>query len=978
MGVRQPSLFLLILLLFFTSYSSYAQEYYSYTHYDISDGLAGSSAYCMAQDKEGFMWIGTETGLSRFDGTHFVSYTTADGLPDMEVLQMMCDSKDRVWMALFHPSVCYSYKGKIHNAANDSLLRKIHLTTNIESMAEDGQGNVLLQEHYALHLIKTNNEVMDIRQVNGRPISTFFAVGGGKHDHFLVLVGQDVYKLTSDGHFTFQYHAPHFGLNVTGIAMDDATVLWKADMFWAYVRTDTSRISKRPFDSGHFKHMTFSLIGDSLLYDNQSSGVREENLHTGFQRNYLPGIQVNRSFRDDEGSLWFATMGHGIYRLNSNEIRNVILVDTQSRRCAAIYINKVNGELLIGTTNELIFSGHLNDGNLETNMIFHYSYAGYTTFADRTPWGDLVYGSQDHMGLGKKVPYKIQVPTQVKVAVRKNADQLIVGNSQGVFVVDIKTLEIQDTLWRERCSALALQDDRLYIGTLNGLHILEGKTHRFPGDSIPFLKKRISAVAVPKDGGIWAASYDAGVIGVLPGKSPVYLTTRQNLSSNICRTLTINGDNLWVGTDKGLNRVDLSSPEYAVTHYTAKDGLASDMINTVYVDDQMVYVGTPEGLSYFDATHTSVATGCRLALLGINSSGKERLADTFSLLLPYKENNIRFDFAGISYKSAGNITYRYRLIGLDSTWKNTKETFLEYPTLPYGDYELQLQAINKFGVQSPVRSIVFSVDTPFWRTAWFVALLVISFLTLTWGFLTLRIKAIRKQQTEKEQQNKRLAELEHVALQAQMNPHFIFNCLNSIQQYVFEQDVLAANKYITGFARLIRATLQHSTKAYIPLSDEIDYLSTYLSLEKLRFKEKMNYSINVDPSVERTEFLYIPPMIIQPYVENSMRHGLRHRSGPGGYIRIEISQKGGMLVFVIEDNGIGREKAASYKTREHIEYQSRGMSLTADRIRLMNSVNEEEITVEIIDLQNTRGQASGTRVIVKFPKFDLNHQEVLI
>jgi LytS/YehU family sensor histidine kinase len=119
-------------------------------------------------------------------------------------------------------------------------------------------------------------------------------------------------------------------------------------------------------------------------------------------------------------------------------------------------------------------------------------------------------------------------------------------------------------------------------------------------------------------------------------------------------------------------------------------------------------------------------------------------------------------------------------------------------------------------------------------------------------------------------------------------------------------------------------------------------------------------------------------MIIQPYVENSMRHGLRHRSGPGGYIRIGISQREGMLVFVIEDNGIGREKAASYKTREHIEYQSKGMSLTADRIRLMNSVNEEEITVEIIDLRNARGQASGTRVIVKFPKFDLNHQEVLI
>ena len=136
----------------------------------------------------------------------------------------------------------------------------------------------------------------------------------------------------------------------------------------------------------------------------------------------------------------------------------------------------------------------------------------------------------------------------------------------------------------------------------------------------------------------------------------------------------------------------------------------------------------------------------------------------------------------------------------------------------------------------------------------------------------------------------------------------------------------------------------------------------------------MDYFVIVDPSVEQPEYLYLPPMIIQPYVENSMRHGLRHRSGPGGYIRISISQQEGKLVFVIEDNGIGREKAASYKTREHIEYQSKGMSLTADRIRLMNSVNGEDITVEIIDLKNDHGQAAGTRVVIKFPRFHLNHQ----
>jgi hypothetical protein len=388
-----------------------------------------------------------------------------------------------------------------------------------------------------------------------------------------------------------------------------------------------------------------------------------------------------------------------------------------------------------------------------------------------------------------------------------------------------------------------------------------------------------------------------------------------------------------------------------------------------------VYAGTPEGMSYFNVARTSLNAGCRLVLLGISVAGKDRLPDTPFLQLRHTENNIRFDFAGISYKSAGNITYRYRLEGLDSGWKSTKETFLEYPTLPSGDYELQLLAANKFGVESGIRTIRFTVDTPFWRTTWFYSIILFSFLSLTWLFVSLRIRSIRRQQEEKEQLNTRLMEMEHVALQAQMNPHFIFNCLNSIQQYVFDQDVFAANKYITGFAKLIRATLNNSTKAYIPLADEIDYLSTYLSLEKLRFKEKMNYSIEVAPELAHAQSENIPPMILQPYVENCMRHGLRHRRTAGGYIRITVSQQEGLLVFIIEDNGIGREKAASYKTREHIEYQSRGMSLTADRIRLINAMNEDEITVEIIDLKEANGDASGTRVIVKFPKFDPTYQK---
>jgi LytS/YehU family sensor histidine kinase len=265
----------------------------------------------------------------------------------------------------------------------------------------------------------------------------------------------------------------------------------------------------------------------------------------------------------------------------------------------------------------------------------------------------------------------------------------------------------------------------------------------------------------------------------------------------------------------------------------------------------------------------------------------------------------------------------------------------------------------------------FIVAIPFWKTVWFDVSVLALFVFLSWLVVTLRIKHIRRRQAEQEELHKRMAETEHMALQAQMNPHFIFNCLNSIQQYIFDQDIQVANKYLTGFAKLIRATLYNSSKPFITLAEEIAYISAYLSLEKLRFKEKMDYTVEVAPSLRKdVEDIFLPPMLIQPYVENSMRHGLRHRSEAGGYIRINVVQEDDKLTFIIEDNGIGREQAARYKTREHIEYQSKGMSLTADRIRLINTVNGGNIAVEVFDLKDQQGEACGTRVVLRFPRYD--------
>ncbi|HTI11816.1 MAG TPA: histidine kinase [Puia sp.] len=973
-------LFLTFLALTYLPYSSPAQEY-SYTHYDIGDGLAGSTVFCITQDKDGFIWTGTETGVSRFDGTHFKTFSTADGLPDVEVLQMYGDSKGRVWMAPFRRSVCYYYKGKIYNQENDSALKKVHLKGTVQSFAEDRNGNILIQEYDALHLFTANGQVKEYDSIGHHPIHDCAAVSASFSGHFLVQENKSFYEL-SDDNFRPLFNTAFTMILQRYIALTPQWVAWRESTHGMGLRSIlTGKEWHFPFPQDH---ITFTILDDSLLYLNETIGSREYNIHTGASKIFLPGVEVSRTFKDDEGNTWFTTLGQGLFRLNSDEFINIHLQAGNYDKCPVYSLLKVGKDLYAGSGRNRIFRFGLPDlrDRRHAAVLNEEGGGGHVLYMDTLHDGKILFGMDYLLGeFSRDLHFsKLQLGAHVKTAFRKNERELLVTSSRGCTLFDTRAFRFTDTLFHERSTVVYSRKDSIYIGTLNGLYLVnKDRSVTYLGDEIPFFKKRIAAIAEAKDGTLWIAAYDdGGIVGYKQGRIVAALTRKQGLTSDICRNLLVYRNNLWVGTDKGLNKVDLTNPELPVTRYTSNDGLGSDIINTVYADGSRIYVGTSVGLSIFDEARINTEAGCRLALTGVINSGKDKLPDTADLQLPYTDDNIRFEFAGISYKSVGNILYRYRLKGLDSNWKNTKETFLEYPSLPSGSYEWQLVAINKFGVFSKPLSLHFTVTTPFWKAAWFYSFGFLVFLVLTWLFLHWRIRRIRRRQEEKDKLSKKMAEMERMALQAQMNPHFIFNCLNSIQQYIFDQDIFAANKYITGFAKLIRGTLQNSTQAYIPLADEIAYLSAYLSLEKLRFKEKMDYSIEIEPSVKAKEKeIFIPPMLIQPYVENSMRHGLRHKTDGRGHILIRMSFHGDIFIVLVEDNGVGREKAARYKTGEHIEYQSKGMSLTAGRVRLINSVYGDNIKIEVTDLKDDNDQPAGTRVILQFSKPDNNLKYIL-
>ena len=961
---------LILCCLLVLPYASRSQEY-SYTHYDIPDGLAGSTVYCITQDKDGFLWMGTESGVSRFDGTHFRNFTTKDDLPDLEILEIFGDSRNRIWMAPFRRSVCFYYKGEFHTPDNDTLLKSLHLKGHIERFAEDAGGDLLIQEGNRLHVLYKDGRLLEIDSIHGRPILHCHAVSRGRDGCFLVQESDSVYTLR-DGRFTATYfiylHEPNTISNMLALSPD--MVVWRTQKDEAGMLSlvnGTTRII--PFGYFHYRHVSYSIVNDTVVYANEATGTTEYTMSGGAVHNFLEGAEVSRTFVDDEGNTWFTTIGRGIYRLNSAELRNLNLKQSAYDACAVTAIKKVGDTLLLGTNRNGIFRLHLPDMRIRGQYMLSSEEKKRVLFIDTIGHGRLIYGSDNCIQRNGPHPGdNIGRPSNVKSVVLKPDGRILVASGNGVFLINADRFMETDTLLRERATALFYKDDSTYIGTLNGLYLMTNDRRlQWLGKDIPFLRKRIAAITESRDGILWTASYDdAGILGLKNGKITRAIGSQQGLTSDICRTLTLQNDYLWIGTDKGLNKVSLSRPDEPVMQYTSFDGLGSNVINTVLVDSPMVYVGTPVGLSFFNENRINSHSSSRLSWLDISSSGRSLLDDSARLHLPYKENNIHFEYAGISYTSAGKMNYQYRLLGLDTAWKYTQQTFLDYPTLPSGQYELQIIAINKFNIRSEPKILRFEVATPFWRTAWFLILMALILISVTWFAVTLRIRHIRSRQEEERALIRKMNETEHMALQAQMNPHFIFNCLNSIQHYIFDQDIFSANKYLTGFSKLIRATLHNSSRPFVPLEDEVRYLSTYLSLEKLRFKDKMDYSIEVAGDID-TSAVLIPPMLVQPYVENCMRHGLRHKIEGKGYIRISLHWTDDKLIIVVEDNGIGREKAAGYKTIEHIEYQSRGITLTAERIGLINAIYDEAIGVEIVDLKDEEGHAKGTRVVMRFP-----------
>ena len=337
--------------------------------------------------------------------------------------------------------------------------------------------------------------------------------------------------------------------------------------------------------------------------------------------------------------------------------------------------------------------------------------------------------------------------------------------------------------------------------------------------------------------------------------------------------------------------------------------------------------------------------------------------------MPYQQNQIRFDFIGINLRNPEGVRYKWKLEGLENNWSPAEaDNFATYSNLGPGKYVFKVMAANEDGVWNEVpERFAFEILPPFWATWWFKAFITSIIVILLYISYYLRVKQIKRRNESEKQKiilQKNIVELEQQALQLQMNPHFIFNALNSISAFVGRSDTVEARRYLSKFAGLMRLTLENARETYIPLEDELKLLGNYLDLELLCHNNSFTYTFEIDPALEA---ILLPPMMLQPFLENAILHGIMPLKGVG-HIELKLKKETNYIQVEIVDNGIGINASMTNKGNVSDGHNSIAYELAKKRLQLLQENGSQPAEIVVED-RSIYGE-SGTIVKIKMPYED--------
>jgi sensor histidine kinase YesM len=1009
------NLFLFLLSLGFISFLPGQSAQPSFFHYTTENGLPSAECYEVIQDRVGYIWISTDNGVSRFDGYEFKNYGTEEGLLDKTVLFMHEDHRGWIWMSTFSGNfyihrgdtiVAYEYNYLLQENRNKYYL--------VREFAVDQQGT--------LHASLSNLGILSITssgRSNLRGPALFSSVGAFLMENSTLLIEELMPNISEEkrdrvNNYLLKQKLPFDLIRPNG---RDTTLMIPISVL-DNANKDQSDVHGLQFfalnnDQFLLEYIDYLLLvgydgsfsihkpglpsinslvqlknGKILLGLNAKSGLLLfDNLANVLEgkpeQAFFQGYTVTHLLEDVQGGIWATTLEDGVFYLPcidvqilhynyNNEIdQQLSQLAPHSKQDALAMFE--NGDLI--TLNKegshSPFPAPDEKQGVEKlayhpgqKLFFLYPYF----YLWNTHWNKLPYLRPNNiipanLRIGKPKQdignsHQLWAPEYLNRAVLL---QLLIEDQE---ISIIQTLALENKP-RIHCHAQT-SNHEMAIGDMNGLYFYDlQKKSTIPYPVTDSLNIRINELEVLPSGQLIAATHGKGVAIINQNRDHVtFLTTTEGLTSNTITHLIVDPKGqVWTGNQNGVNRITFQADSTQITTFSTANGLPANNINDLDIWGDQMAITTSKGIALLPLYEKK--TGAPAANFLYEVYLNQRLLDLEqNPTLSYQDNTLRFVFYYLDFRHKGKLSYRYRL-NPDQAWITTNSRELMLTSLNPGTYLMEIEVIVPGLSYLPHQKISFTITPPFWQLIWVKILALIVILGTVYTLVNAYIQRLR-QEGEKVKMTKEIDTLRQQAYRAQMNPHFIFNCLSTIQGMIIGEKIEqeSAIKMISRFSLLIRSALEASHEEKVSLKDELELLNNYLSLEKIRFHGGFDYEILVDDSLE-PDWIQLPPMLVQPFVENAVLHGMEGKTG-GGKISVNYQNKEDYIQITVSDNGpgISLSKAQKQKHKSKYQHKSLGMTITQRRLEMLNHPGHELQVQEPLD---ENGNIVGTIITITLP-----------
>lgn len=954
------------------SLKALAQPEPGYRLFTSDQGLASNEVYGAYQDSHGYMWFATDMGVSRYDGYEFENFDTQSGLSDNTTLSIFEDRLGKIWFLSISGKLSYYYKGSVkpykYNDSITSNMRKgtlfvngyvdrvgsIYLTGNIPGLIIGPNGRTsrpFLMNKTAAYLPASKTWVYSQPQFPGTPSKKSLFTYERRGVIFANVPfeakqssGASTFRSTEDEKYIYSTFAD---VCVKILKNGHSPQTYRAPRAILFIYKD------------HQQGLWLVLSQGGVLYFKDGDITREP-------QHFFKESAISSVFQDRNDSFWITTE-KGVLSIPSINYQSLFSsnglkpenVTTLVSNGTQVYAGAYDGEIIKFSDDGKILKSFASQNNFKASIYKLFLQGDTLWYTGRGTAGYIVHEQMNPI-----------VKLQFSRDITSYPHGLLAGNFGSLYTIEKQ--KVNSFPAPDRISALLSYKDGILAGTISGLwyYSFTQKKWQQLNTISPDLNNSITDIVRCGEQIICATKGFGIFVLDTELRSPLQVSMSNGLSGNNIKELYPDGNHIWLSTDRGLNRIDLPvvKQRLNVLIRTTENGLASNRINSVTRMGSKLWVATDKGITIITDVEKSNKLRIPFFLHFAEVNGKKVDPDELASL-SHRENNVTIHFESIPIQGAEGLRYRYRIKGSDKSWNYTTQRHVQYANLSPGHYEFQVGLAG--ADDSELENIQINISTPLWSRWWFIASLSLA-ITLLVGLIIRRRTIIAgKVKLQRELINQQITQLELKALRSQMNPHFLFNCMNSIQRFILSNDKHEAYTYMVKFSRLMRLVLDSADQDFVTLTSEIESLKLYLELEQLRFKSRFSYAINVDPGLSST--LQIPAMLIQPYVENSVWHGLMLKEEQP-FLRVDIRIDGEFLIIIVEDNGVGREFAMrSMKEESH---KSHGMKITHERLAAFSNKYKLSFDVKVTDLYEGE-VAAGTRVEIRLPHLACSLQTTL-